>query len=282
MGSVNNPSDNDNGSDEPPSNKNREGSSPWSFFGSLLDNDNSQIKDEIHQQLNDLEGQREQYLKEQERRRKEFMDKYKHVFDGYDSAGEHSGGRDSESPRHSPTHPAGAPDMHQELQDFFEAAMGGGGLFGPSNEMFPPNGRMSSSSSSSVRQWGSSTSYRLRQDSRSGAHLEVQLPKGTQSKDVAVHVLQEYPCHIQWEGIVDENNKKSGWGLAGPRQRQGSQQEGRRFREQVRLGEGVDCSQLSAQLDQARNVLTVRAPVQDHQASQRQPVRSIPVTERNF
>lgn len=91
-----------------------------------------------------------------------------------------------------------------------------------------------------------------RQETPSGVQMEVQFPK--EADNVAVEVLQEYPCVVQWRN-------------------------GKDFQDQARLGDSIDCSRLSASL--ARNTLTLHAPRMAASSDPPTKPRTIPVTERD-
>ncbi len=121
--------------------------------------------------------------------------------------------------------------LQQEMEEFFEAA-GFGGL---------------AHHSTPIR-----SQYHLRhQETPSGVQLDVQFPQ--EPKNLAVEVLQEYPCVVQWRNGND-------------------------FQDRARLGDSIDCSRISASL--AKNTLTVQAPRMTMSEKFSKP-RTVIVTERD-
>jgi len=122
-------------------------------------------------------------------------------------------------------------NLQQEMEEFFESA-GFGAL----------------ANHASFR-----NQYQMRrQETPSGVQIEVQFPK--EADNVAVEVLQEYPCVVQWRNGTD-------------------------FSDRARLGESIDCARLSASL--ARNTLTLQAPRMAPLSDAPTKPRTIPVTERD-
>lgn len=101
----------------------------------------------------------------------------------------------------------------------------------------------------------------MRQDMEQ-VRVDVDVP-GVAAKDLQVEVMQEMPCVVQW------STSKSNSTTSGERQR---------FPEQrVRLGQAVDCEQLSANL--SRGVLRLTAPVRPQ--TEATESRSITITEHD-
>jgi hypothetical protein len=207
-------------------------SSSSSWFGSWFDNDPVSVRNEIREKLNDFDEQKRRY--EEQCRNKS---------NGF--GGRLFGGM-------MPFFPdfAGAISSEKELQDFFEKM---------SDEMM-------SSSSSTMMSSSSSSSVTVRQSSRDGAQIDVQLPRNSKIESVMVDVVQEFPCVVQYR-VESGGPKKNG---------------NRPVQDRVRLGENIDCSKVSASLSASRNLLSVTAPVHQVNATngEQQP-RSIPVTEHD-
>uniref|UniRef100_A0A7S4EIL2 Uncharacterized protein n=1 Tax=Pseudo-nitzschia australis TaxID=44445 RepID=A0A7S4EIL2_9STRA len=221
----------------------------------------------------------------------------------------------SDRDRNNNNHNDNIDEIHREIQNMFETAFAGSGILSPeendnSNSKlggWNRSGRMpftTSSSSTSVVSNSNGSSYRMQQDSRTGARIDVQLPRKSSSNsgsgnsstidDITLEVLKERPCVIQWgnnKGNNDEGDKPSA-----RRQRQHQQLN----KQMVELGDAIDCSKLSASISEARNTLTVEAPIrrrddrsrngeegeslslarmQRRQQQQQQSPRSIPVSK---
>jgi hypothetical protein len=161
-----------------------------------------------------------------------------------------------------------------------------GGMFGGSSGNVDPNQQQNdlqdffqrfqeevmsssspSSSSSSRRIFSSGSSVSIRESSLDGAQIDVQLPRGSSIHDVAVDVVQEYPCVVQYRIDQSNDNRKN--------------KGGHPIQNQVRLGDYIDCGKVSASVSKARNLLTVKAPVQEKTAIMEQKVRSVLVTEND-
>ena len=175
-------------------------------------------------------------------------------------------------------------EIHREMQNMFETAFAGSGILSPKRENDNDNlnskrggwnnssSRMpftTSSSSTSVVSNSNGSSYRMQQDSRMGARIDVQLPRKNSSSnnstidDITLEVLKEHPCVIQWGRNNDGNNNNSGendW-----RQRRRRQPN----KQMVELGDSIDCSKLSASISEARNTLTVEAPIRRRHSNHR-------------
>ena len=100
----------------------------------------------------------------------------------------------------------------------------------------------------------------MRQSSRDGTQIEIQVPPETTAQDVSVDVLQEFPCVVQYQVPTDQKKKNS-------------------IQNQVRLQEYNDCSKLSASL--SKNMLTIAAPVRERKQNEQQASRVIQVTEHD-
>jgi hypothetical protein len=239
---------------------------PSSWFGSWFEGND--VRNEIHEQLNQFEKRKKRHEEAMEERRK-FLEQqssfpFPPFFGARNSPHRHRdesdrekenwedffGGPDKEPPHHPKAANAAAnannhrnemEDLHREFQRFFESA-----LF-PTED--PRTGSRSfSSSSTTVVSNANGTSYRMQQDSRTGTRIDVQLPSHHRNNEdnsttIAVEVLQEHPCVVQWRHQKQQhpNNKDS-----------------KRRTQALELGNAVDCSKLSATL--AQNVLTLRAP----------------------
>lgn len=223
------------------------------FPSRWFENDNSHMKDQIHQTLNQFEEQRNRLERQQEEFQKKLRERGGGLF----------GSRKPEEKDEFAS-------VVQDMEQLFNTMASGG--FGPdfSSDNWSTSTRTSTTSpSTSSRTFISSSSMKFRQDSKDGAQLEVTLPKGTNLDEVTVHVIQEYPCVVQWRGSVAPNNNdrngSSRWGIFG---RSGGSQQNEReeshpqhFQDQIVFGEGIDCSKLAASLSASRKVLSVQAPV---------------------
>ena len=193
-------------------------------------------------------------------------------------------------------------DIHREMRSLFEAALSGG--------ILPPRGSNGSndnnhnqqhsgggswtSSSTTVVSNGNGTSYRMQQDSKNGARVDVQLPRSSKSQDVALEVVQERPCVIRWSNTSSSNNssndrdgdKNGSFGDARTHHHE-SLGQGRKQRKNgqvLELGDSVDCSRLSASISDAQNTLTIEAPLSGRNGDNAQPQkcpRSVPLSRRN-
>lgn len=257
----------------PPNENPKDDGNPSSWFGSWFEGND--VRNEIHEQLNHFEERKKRHEEAMEERRK-FLESSSFPFppffgprssssrrpshrqDGTDRDKgkweDFFGGTDDEPPHHRRHHPKAAnaanaannhrnemEDLHREFQRFFESA-----LF--PTEDSPTGSRYFSSSSTTVVSDSNGTSYRMQQDSRTGTRIDVQLPSHCRNnKDsttfVAVEVLQERPCVVQWRHQKQHGN---------------DDQESKKQTQAMELGNAVDCSKLSATL--AQNVLTLRAP----------------------
>jgi hypothetical protein len=196
-----------------------------SWFSSWFENDNMEFKDQIHEKLNDLEAYQQRY----ERRNPFFFPQ-------------------NPNPEQAA---AAASTLHREIEEFFESA-GLGGLADP--QRWPSS---SSSSSSSFSRISNGTTYQImRQENHNGVQIEVKFPQKIEPQDVAVEVVEEYPCVVQWRN-------------------------GSTFRDQARLGRNIDCSKLSASISTAKNILTVEAPAISTSRREDTQPRRIQVTERD-
>jgi hypothetical protein len=147
----------------------------------------------------------------------------------------------------------------KELQDFFDKMMG--------DEMMSSSSSSSSTSRIMTSSW-SGSSVTVRQSARDGAQIDVQLPRDSKIENVAVDVVQEFPCVVQYKVESNTDGKN----------RIGS----RPLQDRVRLGENIDCSKVSASLSATRNMLTVKAPVHPSTTDNEvQNPRSIPITEHD-
>jgi hypothetical protein len=227
---------NENGNSEDSSKK----ASSW--FGSWFENDNSNLKQEIHHKLNEFDDYQRRYERENP------------------SSLAGSSGPSMGHPSIGRGQPA---SLQQEMEEFFEAA----GLGGIANH--PPQWTTSSSSSSS----STSSSFRgqqggryqmMRKENQHGVQIDVQFPRAIDAESVAVEVLQESPCVVQWGNASNKDGA------------------GRAFQDRARLGEAIDCSKLSASISSAqKNMLTVKAPRYSSAASGQEKPRIVPVTERD-
>lgn len=206
-----------------------------SWFASWFENDNSNLKQEIHHKLNEFDDYQRRY------------ERHNPFFTGSGAANRVAGRG------HQPT----TSSIQQEMEEFFESA-GLGGLASP-----PPQWTSSSSSSSSSSFRGQGGHYQMmRKENQNGVQIDVQFPRAINAETVAVEVLQESPCVVQWRNA----SPKEG---------------GREFRDRARLGEAIDCSKLSASISSSQDTLTVKAPRYSSSTASGQPKpRLVPVTEK--
>lgn len=215
-----------------------------SWFASWFENDNSNIKQEIHRKLNEFD----EYQKRYEQHNNPFF------------WGNH---------RQHPAAAAAASNFQQEMEEFLESA-GFGGLQTPHQPWGTAGGGATSSSSSTFRT--SNGHYQtMRKEDRNGVQIEVKFPRKIEPEAVNVEVLQEFPCVVQWR-----NHSGAAAAPAGDNKN-------REFRDRARLGESIDCSKLSASINSARNTLVVKAPTfaSAHADNGQEKPRSVPVTERD-
>ena len=230
-----------------------ESSSSW--FGSWFERD---MRKDIHEQLNDFDERKKQYEEKQRERRRFFQQNGSFPFGGFDPWQQQSNDfedfLDGRIPRwpppeldgdrrrqHQQQHEQSMEDLHREMQSLFEQAFAGG-------NMNDTNSRGGSwSSSSTVVSSSNGTSYTLKQDSKTGARVDLKLPKNSTTDTLSLEVLKDQPCRIRWRDNPDENETKRN-----NRQRSNGQV--------LELGNSVDCSKLSASISEARRTLTVEAP----------------------
>mmetsp|Transcript_15129 Transcript_15129/g.42070 ORF Transcript_15129/g.42070 Transcript_15129/m.42070 type:complete len:367 (-) Transcript_15129:1618-2718(-) len=324
-------------------------SSSWSssWFGSWFER--GDMRDEIHEQLNQFDERKKRYEEELEERRRVWQSSFPFPFFGSPpdpsdrTNGNHNGNGNGNQweeffgGSHGPGHPFGREgfedfsgnhrnhhhhqrhhkndddgdddddeyernihEIHREMQNLFETAFAGSGMMPPpevgqgksaGNRI--PFGSLSSSSSTTVVSSANGTSYRMQQDSRNGARIDVQLPRDKSrdkqsdrclDRDVTLEVLHERPCVIQWRKPQqrssdrgaggDDNRGDQDWRrrpLQRPWEQQGNQQV-------LELGDSVDCSKLSASISEASNILTVEAPIRrkDDAAGEESPASRLP------
>lgn len=211
-------------------------------------------------------------------------------------------------------------DLYSEMQSMFEAMGGGASVFPPSSkprnsndmeEFFSAfdlesimgdgnrnhhrnnNGASttmftSTSSFSSSSLNGTSSSYKMQQDSRNGTRIDIQSPTAA---NIEVEVLKENPCTIQWRNNTtmikknqqqqdhnmfrhrgfgidhrndDDNNASAVMDGSGERNDNGGN-----LNRIIEMGYAIDCSKLSATISESENIVTIRAPIILH----RQPTK---------
>jgi hypothetical protein len=214
-------------------------SSSSSWFASWFENDNTNVKDQIHQKLNEFET----YQEQNEPRNPFFLpSQYPHSPEHAATGGGIGGGSTTASA------------LQRELEELFESV--GFGALADTSRTWDPS-MASSSSSSTVSQIGNGTHFYkiMKQENHSGVQIEVQFPEKIDPDQLTVEVLQEYPCVVQW-------------------------QNGRTWNDQAKLGHTIDCSQLSASISTANNILRIKAPTASSNAADIK-TRRIPVTEKD-
>ena len=227
-----------------------------SWFSSWFERD---MRNDIHAKLNDFEERKEEYEEREKERRRFFQEspgfpffpsqqQQQHADDFEDFLGgriprwpppefggqesNHEDERRNQQQQDFPDQQQSIEDLHREMQSLFEAAFAGGNL--------EPS-RGSWSSSSTVVSSSNGKSYTLKQDSKTGARVDLKLPKNSTSENISLEVLKDRPCLIRWKN--DSNNETKG-----------------RKGQVLELGNSVDCSKLSASISEARRTLTVKAP----------------------
>mmetsp|Transcript_20042 Transcript_20042/g.37456 ORF Transcript_20042/g.37456 Transcript_20042/m.37456 type:complete len:131 (-) Transcript_20042:54-446(-) len=127
---------------------------------------------------------------------------------------------------------------------------------------------------------------RIRQSTRDGARIDVQLPHGSAMEDASVDVVQEFPCVVQYRVVQGNGDGKSGSShRTSTRTGTNTSTTSATIQNRIPLGEYIDCSQLSASISEARNMLTVKAPPlppQELSKNTSMKPRSIPVTEHEY
>lgn len=241
---------------------NDQSSSSSSWFDSWFERD---MRGEIHEQLNALDERKKKYEDAQKERQRfleqhhaspfpfffppenrksgdrTHQDEFDDFFGRFPPGWQRPGfDTNEEGHRRREQQQQSIDDLHQEMQNLFEAAFSGG-------NMGTPNGRGGWSSSSTVVSSSNGTSYTMKQDSKNGARVDLQLPKNCQSENVALEVLRDDVCRIRWKDEEDQSNKysRSNHALHG---------------QVLELGNSVDCAKLSASISEARRTLTVQAP----------------------
>lgn len=250
---------------ETPDGSNDEQSSSW--FGSWFERD---VRGDIHEQLNAFEERKKKH-EEAQRERQRFLEKHRAspfpFFFPPDNKNQRNddrirqdefddffgrfppGWQRPDLDKYEDQHQQSIDDLHQEMQNLFEAAFTGA-------NMGAPNGRGGWSSSSTVVSSSNGTSYTMKQDSKNGARVDLQLPKSCQSENVALEVLRDDVCRIRWKDETNETNNKyakSNHAIHG---------------QVLELGNSVDCGKLSASISEARRTLTVQAPPKGKEESQ--------------
>eukprot|EP00535_Pseudo-nitzschia_heimii_P013618 CAMPEP_0197195256 /NCGR_PEP_ID=MMETSP1423-20130617/30736_1 /TAXON_ID=476441 /ORGANISM="Pseudo-nitzschia heimii, Strain UNC1101" /LENGTH=339 /DNA_ID=CAMNT_0042648845 /DNA_START=125 /DNA_END=1144 /DNA_ORIENTATION=+ len=301
------PSNNDQGKEEGNDNDDRDPPAPSSWFGSWFERD---LRNEIHEQLNDFDEREQRYEEAQEERRRFFEqhasssfpfffppgnddrfgpprsddltrsktnghngDEFDDFFGGFPRARWQGGfvGDESEDGRRSRSRSdgpfenegnahrsqaqrdRGVKDFHREMQSLIETAFAGG-MIPPSHESGHHRGAgdrgWTSSSSTTVVSNSNGTSYKMKQDSKNGARVDLSLPKSCPSEKVWVEVLQERPCLFRWRNKDAEDGGATS----------SSTHRNHQLGQVLELGDSVDCSKLSASISKARQTLTVEAP----------------------
>jgi hypothetical protein len=247
------PSSDENNSDKP--SKEPTSSSSW-FFSSWFENDPLDLRTEIHEKLNDYEERKkrfEEQMRQQQQQRRTFfgMPFFPGAPFGHH---QHHHRRDTDE----------GVGVEQELEDLFNKM---------SEELNSGSSTFRFSSSSS-----SSSSVVVRESTRDGFHMQVKLPHDVSVEDVAVDVVRESPCEIQYR--VGNSNQNGGDGsIIVDDGRRGMRT--RPVQKRVRVGDYIDCSNLSASISEAQKMLTVTAPVKAPSSQEQQKARSIPVTQES-
>jgi len=305
--------------DDDGNNKSSKSSSSW--FSSWFSRDNDDMRNEIHEKLNQFDERKrlhEQKLMEQQRHMSQFLPPSffptppgAEGEDSFSSTGrstrvggsnDKNGNSDKNPFRDFGHNFSNIDDIHREMQDFFDAAMMDrfmkpdndnnalDDLFNSPESSNKGRPRWTSSSSSTVISSSNGSSYQIHQDSRSGAQINIQLPKenNENNKDVTVEVLHERPCVIQWAKTSSKRDETSGEEVLdlkkGNKRKQAKQQQ-----HLIELNDFIDCSKISASISEVNNTLTVKAPViknktvkeqeeSMHRVNQSKP-RSIPVSK---
>jgi hypothetical protein len=234
---------NENDSDERPETAST-ASSSW-FGSSWFDNQSTDMRKEIRHKIDDYEKEKKRYEDQMSR-----IQQHQHgglfgrvpFFPWFGSFGD-VGTADSNHRQ-----------QEQDINDFFQRFQ---------DELMSSN-LSSSSTSSSRRVFSAGSSVSIRESSLDGAQIDVQLPRGSTMDDVAVDVVQEYPCVVQYR--IETGGKEKGI---------------RPLQNQVRLGDYIDCNKVSASVSSARNMLTVKAPVQKSNTKEERKVRTVLVTEND-
>ncbi|KAG7374076.1 Hsp20/alpha crystallin family protein [Nitzschia inconspicua] len=217
-----------------------------SWFKSWFNNQSTDMRKEIREKLNNYEEERKRY-EEQMRQQSPFDGFFGNAAPFFSPFGMFGG--------------SGAVDPKQrenDFQDFFQRFQ---------EEMMSSAPSTSMSSTSTRKIFSSGSAVSIRESSLDGAQIDVQLPRGS-SHAVSVDVVQEYPCVVQYSIDRSENG--------GTNKMRGQSQSN-----QVRLGEYIDCSKISASISKAQGLLTIKAPVQENTASSESKVRVIAVTEND-
>ena len=217
-----------------------------SWFGSLFDNHSTDMRQEIKQHLDTYEEEKKRY--------EEQMERLPGLFGaagipfGFPPGlfGGNNNRRYENSTSGQQQH-GGQQSPELEFQDLFQRL--------GEEMMFP--GQTTSSS----RIFSSGSSISMRESSRDGAQIDIQVPPETTAQDVSVDVVQEFPCVVQYQ--VPSSS------ISGKKKNA--------VQNQVQLQEYNDCSKLSASL--SKSMLTIKAPVQEKELNQHQKPRIIPVTE---
>ena len=175
------------------------------------------------------------------------------------------------------------------FDDFFldNNNIGGGG----GNSSSDATTTIVSSSSSSSMNGGLVSSYRMQQDSKNGTQIDIQFQNKNQRKkndndddstcihNIAVEVLQERPCVIQWRKSPNNSNSyekhrkkknierdsmmfRRGFGIIPDNHNNNSSSSSNDNNNVIELGDTIDCSKLSASVSEAENIiLTLKAPI---------------------
>ena len=238
----------------------KKSSSSW--FGSWFEHDNANLKEEIHHKLNEYDD----YQRQNE-------NSFPFFGVGSNGMADTRAAAAAAAPAAvvaKRVQPSATGSLQQEIEEFFESA----GLGGIANHhpFSTSSSSTSSSTISSFRGLGGSGHYQvMRQENQNGVQIDVQFPRAIQPETVAVEVLQESPCVVQWSNTASNSSAAHGTPAS-------------TFRDRARLGNSIDCSRLSASIASAQNknnVLTVKAPryASASNGANVKP-RVIPVTEQ--
>ena len=151
--------------------------------------------------------------------------------------------------------------LHEEMEQMFKAFPG----FGSSSLSRGGDSSNTAMYSSSPL---SSSSYQIHQD-QNQVVIDVDVP-GVAVNNMQVQVIDTPACVVQWS--AQRGNQQ---------QQQQQQQRYHRYSStsshRLRLGNSVDCENLSANL--SRGVLRLKAPIKREEEQQGPEIRNIPITE---
>ena len=157
--------------------------------------------------------------------------------------------------------------LHEEMEQMFKAFPG----FGSSSLSRGGDSSNAMYSSSPL----SSSSYQIHQD-QNQVVIDVDVP-GVAVDNMQVQVIDTPACVVQWSAQRGNHQKHTSTGNYKQQQQQHYHRYSSTSSHRLRLGNSVDCENLSANL--SRGVLRLKAPIKREEEQQGPEIRNIPITE---